>query len=136
MNEIIRFFHDVDRTDWPAIRNGLTDRVDTDYTSLFGGAPERLAADELVARWRALLPGFDGTQHLLGPIAVITTDGDTATCECNVRAYHRLGGRVWMVAGRYTLAVHAGRVAGIVLHTLYEEGDRGLVEEATERAGR
>jgi SnoaL-like domain len=136
MNEIIRFFHDVDRKDWPAIRNGLTDPLETDYTSLFGGEPERLAADEMVDRWRALLPGFDVTQHLLGPIAVTGSDGDAATCECNVRAYHRLGGRVWMVAGRYTLTVRGGRVAGIVLHTLYEEGDRGLVEEATERAGR
>jgi hypothetical protein len=132
MNEIIRFFHDVDRNDWPAVRNGLTDPVDTDYTSLFGGEPERLAADDLVARWRALLPGFDATQHLLGPIAA--TDGDPVTCACNVRAYHRLGDRVWMVAGRYTLTVRGGRVTGIVLHTAYEEGDRGLVEEATERA--
>ncbi len=41
-----------------------------------------------------------------------------------------------MVAGRYTLTLTAGRVSGIVLHTLYEEGDRNLVDEAGRRAGR
>ena len=134
MNEIAAFFHDVDRRDWTAVRNGLADEVDTDYTSLFGGEPEHLTAGTLVGRWRGLLPGFDATQHLLGPVAVTGTDGATTTAECNVRAYHRLGDRVWMVAGRYTLTVRGGRVAGIVLHTLYEEGDRGLVEEAGRRA--
>ncbi len=62
------------------------------------------------------------------------TDGDTVTAECDARAYHRLGEQVWMVAGRYTLTVTAGRVAGIVLHTLYEEGSRQLIDEAGRRA--
>jgi hypothetical protein len=134
MNAVAAFFHHVDRQDWAAVRAGLADAVDTDYTSLFGGVPERVDAGTLVSRWRGLLPGFDVTQHLLGPVAVIGTDGDTVTAECNVRAYHRLGEQVWMVAGRYTLTVTAGRVAGIVLHTLYEEGSRQLIDEAGRRA--
>jgi hypothetical protein len=126
---VVTFFHDVDRRDWEAIRAGLADRVSTDYTSLFGGEPEELTADALVERWRGLLPGFDATQHLLGPLVV---RGDRA--ECNVRAYHRLGDRVWLVAGRYTLTLRDGRLAGIVLHTAYQDGDTGLPQEATARA--
>jgi hypothetical protein len=136
-DDVVRFFHAVDDRDWPAVRAGLAETVTTDYSSLFGGEPERLAADELVARWQGLLPGFDGTQHLLGPL-VITITGNDATVDANVRAYHRLGESTWLVAGRYVLTLQrAGRawlVAGIVLHTTYQEGDRSLPEQATARA--
>jgi SnoaL-like domain len=136
-DDVTRFFHAVDDRDWPAVRAGLTDEVGADYSSLFGGAPERLAADALVARWQGLLPGFDGTQHLLGPL-VITTAGDDAAVDANVRGYHHLGGSTWMVAGRYALTLRRAdgtwRVAGIVLRTTYQEGDRSLPDQAAARA--
>lgn len=136
-DDVARFFHAVDDRDWTAVRAGLTDEVAADYSSLSGGEPEQLAADELVARWRGLLPGFDGTQHLLGPL-VITTAGDDATVDTNVRAYHRLGESTWIVAGRYDLTLRRAdgtwRVAGIVLHTTYTDGDRSLPGQATARA--
>ena len=141
--DVARFFHAVDDRDWTAVRDGLTDEVAVDYTSLFGGAPERLAAGALVERWQGLLPGFDGTQHLLGPLVITPADegatGSTdATVAANVRAYHHLNGSTWLVAGRYSLTLRrAGqtwRLAGIVLRTTYEEGDRSLTERATARA--
>jgi SnoaL-like domain len=136
-DDVVRFFHAVDDRDWPAVRAGLTDEVSTDYSSLFGGGPERLSADDLVTRWQGLLPGFHGTQHLLGPL-VITTTGDDATVDANVRAYHHLDGSTWLVAGRYRLTLRRGdarwRVAGIVLRTTYQEGDRSLPDQAAARA--
>jgi SnoaL-like domain len=136
-DDVVRFFHAVDDRAWPAVRAGLADQVSSDYTSLFGGAPERLAANALVTRWQGLLPGFDGTQHLLGPLVVEQT-GDDATVACNVRAYHHLGGSTWLVAGRYFLTLRRldrkWRVAGIVLRTTYEEGDRSLTSQASARA--
>ena len=99
-DDVVRFFHAIDDRAWPAVRAGLTDEVSSDYSALFGGTPERLAADALITRWQGLLPGFDGTQHLLGPLVVEQT-GDDATVACNVRAYHHLG-RV-DVAGRLLL---------------------------------
>jgi hypothetical protein len=33
---VVRFFRAVDRRDWDAVRAGLANEVDTDYTSLFG----------------------------------------------------------------------------------------------------
>jgi hypothetical protein len=127
---VVAFFHAVDDCDWMAIRAGLADDLEVDYSSLFGGDPERLAAEALIERWQGLLPGFDVTQHLLGPLLVI---GERV--ECNVRAYHHLGRQTWMVAGRYTLALAGSRIAGIVLHTKYEDGDRALTQEAAKRAG-
>ena len=60
-DDVERFFHAVDDRAWPAVRARLTDEVSSDYTSLFGGAPERLTGDALMTRWQGLLPGFDGT---------------------------------------------------------------------------
>jgi hypothetical protein len=48
----------VDLQDWTAARACLADEVDTDYSSLFGGSPERLRSDALIKRWRDLVPGF------------------------------------------------------------------------------
>ncbi len=134
MNSAILFFLHIDRRDWAAVRAALTDEVVTDYSSLFGGAAETLAADDLVARWRALLPGFDATQHLLGPLAAVP--GETSVLECSVRGYHRLGEATWMVAGRYRLTMRDDRIAGIVLETAYQEGDLSLPEQAAARDGR
>lgn len=128
---VVSFFHAIDDRDWTRVRAGLADEVHTDYTSLFGGEPERVPAEVLVARWQDLLPGFDGTQHLLGPL-VVADDGAVA---CDVRGYHRLDGRTWMVAGRYRLTVDRdGRIAAIVLRVTYEDGDRGLTATAAGRS--
>jgi hypothetical protein len=136
---VVAFFHAVDRRDWAGTRRCLTDTVTVDYTSLFGGSAEQLAADDLLTRWRGLLPGFDATQHLLGPIAVTRADGDRSTTEFNVRAYHKLGSDVWLVAGRYELNLTRDGdtgwlVSGITLHVLYQDGDPRLVSLASDRA--
>jgi hypothetical protein len=77
--------------------------VQTDYTSLFGGAIQNQGADDLLAGWRSLL-GSVVTQHFLGPIEVELT-GQVARAECHVRAYHMkkgaAGGDEWMVGGHY-----------------------------------
>lgn len=136
---VVAFFHAVDRRDWAGTRRRLTDTVAVDYASLFGGSAEQCAADDLLTRWRGLLPGFDATQHLLGPIAVTHADGDRSTMEFNVRAYHKLGSDVWLVAGRYELnLIRDGDtgwlIAGITLHVLYQDGDTRLVSLASDRA--
>jgi len=135
----VTFFLDVDRRDWAAIRAGLADEVEVDYTELFGGRPERLPAEELVARWRALLPGFDSTQHHLGPPATVAGADDQATLECTVRAHHRIGAREWLVAAWYRLDLRRSsgvwRIAAITVHVISVEGDTGLPAEAAARAG-
>lgn len=129
------FFRAVDTRDWDAVADALADRVTLDYTSLFGGESETLTPEEITGRWRGLLPGFDATMHLLGPLV-----GDGDTVQCNVRAYHHLEGKTWIVAGWYTLDVvetAAGvRIAGIKIESSYEEGSRDLVEQAQQRAER
>ncbi|MGB3719796.1 MAG: nuclear transport factor 2 family protein [Hyphomicrobiaceae bacterium] len=79
----------VDNLDWPTVERTLAPEVVADYTLLWGGEPERLPSTELVSRWQRLLPGFDATQHLIGPVVVTRADEHSATCATAVRAYHR-----------------------------------------------
>ncbi|SDS39241.1 nuclear transport factor 2 family protein [Jiangella sp. DSM 45060] len=131
-DSVTSLLHAVDTLDWDGVLAVLADEVRLDYTSLWGGSPETVAGPEVVARWRALLPGFDATQHLTGPVLA---DGDRRTTT--VRGYHHLvdGERrsTWMVAGWYDVRVSGDRIAAITLHATYEEGDRALTEAATAR---
>jgi hypothetical protein len=94
----------------------------------------------VIDSWRQLLPGFDATQHLTGPIVATTADAG-ACCGTTVRGHHTLirQGRtsVWMVAGRYRVSLvrvdGVWRISGITLKVSYEQGDRELVERAQER---
>lgn len=138
---VTSMLHAVDALDWAAGRAAFADLVATDYTSLFGGQAETLAADELVTRWQGLLPGFDATQHLTGPVLVTDAAEREAACQPTVRAYHHVVGDgragTWVVAGRYRIRLRqeAGgwKITALTLDTLYEEGDRGLVDVATGR---
>jgi hypothetical protein len=93
-----------------------------------------LSADALLDRWRALLPGFDATQHLIGPVIVTEHRASLATVEAQARGYHYLagaeGGALWIVAGRYRFAMEqcdAGwTIRGITLQLAYQEGNLEL----------
>lgn len=130
-----------DARDWAALRALYADTVQVDYTSLAGGQPSAVPADGLIAGWRELLPGFDLTQHMLGPV-VVRVDGDRATARTHVRALHRIagarGGEDWIVGGHYTYRlVRRGGGWLITDHTLggaYQEGNRGLPALARSRA--
>jgi hypothetical protein len=141
-NVVTTLLHAVDALDWSTIRASLTPRVTIDYTSLWGGEPETLDADELIDRWRQLLTGFDATQHLTGPVVLtgVGEDDGTATCAATVRGYHHVAdeeGGTWMCAGRYDIAldrsVDGWRVSAITLTVAYEDGNRNLVGVARER---
>lgn len=132
--------HHVDALDWAALRGLFADEVEIDYTSLLGGAVTTIQADALLEIWQSLLPGFAATQHLLGPIAV-TLNGERATAQAHVRAYHYLpdvsGGELWMIAGHYTFrltrAARQWTITAMRLVVFYQEGNLDLPEIARER---
>lgn len=129
--------HAIDALDWPRVRSAFTDSVRVDYTSLAGGEPADVPADALIASWQELLPGFDATQHLTGPV-LTNISGSRATAETHVRGYHHLkgaaGGDIWMVAGHYTLQLSSGgsgwKIGAIKLTVFYQEGNLKLPEIA------
>ena len=129
--------HAVDRRDWAAVRNSLAEKVDVDYTSLFGGEPSCPTSSDLIGAWRDLLPGFDSTQHLMRPI-LTRIEGKTALATCAVTATHALGEARWVVGGHYEIALirrgSGWQISGITLRTAFVDGDRGLPDKARARA--
>jgi hypothetical protein len=129
-----RLLHAVDSLNWAEIRRCLAGQVLVDYTELFGGEPETLAADELVDRWRALLPGFDATQHMTGGILLASDERPGVRLDTHVRGYHRLGAETWAVYGHYVARLMDGKITELTLQVFYQEGDQKLTETATQRA--
>jgi hypothetical protein len=86
---INRFGRLVDDRMWNRLGALFAERVELDYTALFGGAPRVVPATAIGQIWEARLGGFDGTQHL---ITNIVTDivGETATAVSNVVGVHVL----------------------------------------------
>ena len=129
--------HHIDRKRWAELREAFGTEVLTDYTSLFGGAPVRQAAELLIDTWRGAL-GAVVTQHLLGPIDVQLSAADSARASCHVRALHYsprgLSGCEWEVLGHYLFELRrdagAFRIVGMTLETFHQTGNRQLLSEA------
>lgn len=129
-----------DRHQWDRVRAALADTVTLDYTSLWGGAPSTLSAEDVVEQWSGLLPGFDATQHLVTNHAISTTAADAAAAEADFQAAHRLGGEMWILMGRYRYELvkrdGSWRITRLVMTWTHETGDRGLLKKAAARASR
>jgi hypothetical protein len=127
----------IDRRDWTAARSCLAAQVRIDYTSLFGGTPRTQSETELIEGWRALVPGFDATQHLTGPILADIL-GDTARVRCAVTAVHCIGQDHWTPSGHYEMALlRTGSrwvIAAIVYRNVFVAGDATLPQRAQARA--
>jgi hypothetical protein len=136
---ITRLLHAVDGRDWTAIAGVLAEQIRTDYTSLFGGSSEIETPGELIGAWRALLPGFDATQHLTGPI-LADVSGDTARASCAVTAIHCIGKDHWTVSGYYDMELvrtgRSWRISAITYRNVLAAGDESLPRKALERAQR
>lgn len=97
-----------DRRNWQACREAFSDRVETDYTSLNGGQPATVNADDLVKGWETFFTlTCKATQHLIGS-HVVTITGDTAICLSNFQAHHVYLDRqkgAWTLGGFYEHAL-------------------------------
>jgi hypothetical protein len=134
--------HAIDDLDWDTVRSTFAERIDVDYTSLWGGTAATVAIGDLVAGWTELATGFDATQHLTGPFVVTYEDAERVDCATTVRAYHHLvedgDAATWMVAGRYRIRLERRserwQIAAVTLNLAYESGDRDLTTLARERS--
>ena len=131
---LTRLLHAVDRLDWAGVHGCLADSVRSDYTELSGGGPETLASGDLVARWQGLLPGFEATQHLTGPVLLTTDEHPGVRAEAHVRAYHHLDGETWGVYGHYIARITHGKITELTLQVFYQDGNLDLPAKATQRA--
>jgi SnoaL-like domain len=77
-----------DRRNWGVLSQAFAGEVLLDYSSM-GSPVEKLKPAEIIIRWKALLPGFKMTQHIITNHRVTIT-GDEAECFSYVVATHYL----------------------------------------------
>ena len=129
-----------DDRDWSGLRACFAGEIELDYTSLAGGAPERVAADELVARWRRTLGGFEATQHLVAN-HLVDLAGDEATCTASFQATHLLptdhGAPLWTLGGTYRYGLRRAeggwRIHAVTMTATWADGNQLLPTLAAER---
>lgn len=120
-----------DRRDWQACRNAFSERVKIDYTSLSGGQPATVNADDLVKGWETFFSKtFKATQHLIGTHAATVT-GDTAICLSNFQAHHvylDAQKETWTLGGFYEHGLvrtpQGWRVSRMKMTWTWEQGTR------------
>jgi hypothetical protein len=124
----------LDGRDWNAVRGLFTDVVYSDRTSLFGGEPVTIGADEFVEGWRQSLDNLDAVNHLVAN-HVITLKGDEATCAANMQGVHVFhnpsGDDMWTVGGRHdyqlTRTADGWRISGLTFTISWATGNMNIV---------
>jgi hypothetical protein len=126
-----------DQREWERLREVFAPTVRLDYTSLNGGEPADLAADDIVAGWSQVLRAYDATQHLITN-HLVDADGDTAVCTASFQATHRLANRfgapLWTLGGTYRFDLarteHGWRITGVVMTVVWADGNKDLANLA------
>jgi hypothetical protein len=94
-----------DAKDWDACRSFFADEVEVDFTSLAGGEPARVRADDLIEAWKTNLFAEKKTFHQRGNHR-IEIDGDRATVFSKAYAFNLMesgeAAGLWEVWGNYT----------------------------------
>jgi SnoaL-like domain len=124
----------LDARDWSAVRGLFTELVYSDRTSLFGGEPVTLGADEFVEGWRQSLDNLDAVNHLVAN-HVVTLEGDEARCAANMQGVHVLhnpsGDDMWNVGGRHDYQLKrtadGWRIAGLTFTIAWATGNMNIV---------
>jgi ketosteroid isomerase-like protein len=95
----------VDAKDWELCRSYFTDEIYVDFTSLAGGSPGSMAADDLVGAWNTNLYAAKGSFHMRTNHR-IAAEGDRAEVVSKGYALNILqrntGSELWEVWGIYT----------------------------------
>lgn len=132
-----------DRKEWKKLRSLFTDEVDTDFTSLAGGKPGKVSAEDLIGAWETNLFADKKTYHQRGNHRIRMT-GDEAEVFSKAYAFNLLEkGRVkgfWEVWGNYTHALtrtaEGWKCSGMTLEVVYQRGDekvRAYTPQKTEK---
>ena len=93
----------VDAKDWGRARSYFAERIGVDFTSLVGGEPATITAQQLIEGWASNLKPSKTSLHLRTNHAV-TLDGDRATVTSHGYAWNRMEGNgdpLWEVWGTY-----------------------------------
>lgn len=132
-----RLMFAVDRRDFKLAIQQLADEVTLDYTSLFGGVPQRLASEVVIEQWSGVFQRLRTTQHTLSNLLVDVTK-DYAVSTSYVQALHNLpytdGGSTWMLYGYYehelVKTTDGWKITSMKLIATHQEGNTSLLGAA------
>jgi len=119
--------------DWKRLRVYFTDEIDADFTSLAGGEPAKMKADDLVEGWKTNLYEAKKSFHQRTNHS-IKISGDKAEVFSKAYAFNLLEkGKVtglWEVWGNYThtlnRAENSWRCSGMTLEVIHQRGDENI----------
>jgi len=119
-----------DEKNWKKLRSLFTDEIDMDFTSLAGGKPAKIKADDLVGAWKTNLFAEKKTFHQRGNHR-IEINGDEAEVFSKAYAFNLLEkGKVkglWEVWGNYTHSLtrteDGWKCSGMTLEVIHQRGD-------------
>lgn len=122
-----------DLKDWTRLRGYFTDEIEADFTSLTGGEPGKMKADDLVEGWRANLFEAKKSFHQRTNHSV-KIKSDKAEVFSKAYAFNLLEtGKVtgfWEVWGNYTHTLrrteNGWRCSGMTLEVIYQRGDENV----------
>jgi hypothetical protein len=87
VDTLTTLFVATDERDWQAVREVLTPEVHFDMTSLAGGTPTTLTAEQIAGAWEKGLAPIEHVHHQVGNFHV-QLDGAEADASCYGVAYH------------------------------------------------
>jgi SnoaL-like domain len=119
-----------DAKDWEKCNSFFADEIEVDFTSLSGGEPAKISADDLINGWKANLFTEKKTYHQRGNHR-IEIDGDTATVFSKAYAFNLLeSGEItglWEVWGNYNHTLkrtnEGWKCSGMTLKVIHQRGD-------------
>jgi hypothetical protein len=111
-HDVIRVVTDLfvatDRRDWDSVLACFAPEVNLDMTSVTGGEPARVPAQQIVANWQQAFALLDAVHHQIGNFRV-SVDGEYAAASCYGIAYHfraaARGGKTRMFVGSYDVGL-------------------------------
>lgn len=125
-----------DRRRWGELEMLFTTLVELDYTSLWGGEPQKIGRVDLVSSWSETLGRLDATQHIIASHLVsVEKSGEAATCVANFQATHvgkvRGDNATWTLGGHYrfdfVLDDTHWRISKLTMTRVWETGPREVI---------
>lgn len=139
-DHIHRYAIGIDLRKWDLFRSLFADEVDIDYSSYSGRPASKMSADDWVGACKAMLPGFDATQHQFSNF-LIELDGDEAVATLYMQAEHfianRDGDNSHTLGGYYThnlrRVADGWEIYKAKYDVLWSRGNRHVYQLAAER---
>lgn len=138
---VLRYATGADLRDWEMLQSVFADQVDIDFSSFGGGPVTTVSSEEYLGFVKALIPGFDSTQHQLTNF-VIDINGNEANCVAYMQAEHFVATEdeelCHTVGGYYTYRLTKEntdwKVCSLKLSATWSRGDMRAHEIAAQRA--